>query len=525
MNCRCSVLRLGAAFAKALVLAAVLLVASVGMASAEMPGGPPVFNSCQNDVGGANDPSGDGQKDLTKFCIEPGTENFELWTKWNWDETTLTGSGQSGDACSLYDTDDDGNVNRAVCVSWDDGTRLRAVRVFACAKDTRPDNCDDATLLNHCSSDASAPCMQDSDCTVGATCQLYSPSTGLAVGTPGTRCTLTLASDDPFADDDSYPNDAQAICGVDLGDFEASEAKLVDACSYPSASTPSSASDCILAKQCTLDSQCNDGNTCTTDYCDTGLGLCRHTADTGEACEDGQFCTVNDACTSQGFCEGGGPKDCSASGDQCHDGTCDETSDSCTAGSAKPDGTTCGSGPAGECDLQDTCQAGLCVNNVKGSGVACGSSANDDCTNPDTCNGAGLCVPNNAADGINCGDAGTECTNQDTCLAGACHDNGYQGAGVACGSDSDTQCDNPDTCNGSGVCSINNAADGINCGDAGTECTNQDVCQAGVCQDSGYKPADTSCGLGWQHRVRQPRHLQRLWLLPEQQRGQRLQLR
>src|SRR5207244_2808610 len=98
------------------------------------------------------------------------------------------------------------------------------------------------------------------------------------------------------------------------------------------------------------------------------------------------------------------------------------------------------------------------------------------------------------ADGTTCGDAESACVNQDTCLAGACHDKGFKVAGTACGSASSNECDNPDTCDGSGSCQSNHKSDGTFCGDAGTACTNQDICLAGVCQDNGFKPAGIPCG-------------------------------
>jgi hypothetical protein len=39
-------------------------------------------------------------------------------------------------------------------------------------------------------------------------------------------------------------------------------------------------------------------------------------------------------------------------------------------------------------------------------------------------------------------------------------------------------------------------ADGTFCGDDGTECTNQDVCVNGDCQDNGFEPPDTPCDDG-----------------------------
>ena len=70
---------------------------------------------CTIDVDGANDPAGDGQKDITQFCQEAGTAPFELNVRWNWDEI-LHGTGTS-DACALFDTNADTFVDNAVCVT------------------------------------------------------------------------------------------------------------------------------------------------------------------------------------------------------------------------------------------------------------------------------------------------------------------------------------------------------------------------------------------------------------------------
>ena|SRR5947208_1617999 len=194
--------RIGKALAQGLFLFAFALVASPAAAQ-------PVFNSCQNDVDGPNDQP--NQKDLTKFCVEPGTGVFEIWTKWNWDEIVLSGNN-TGDACSLYDTDGDGNVNIAVCVTWDGTATLRAVRLFNCTGDSKPQNCDGAQLLNYCSNDATRPCLQNTDCVAPGQCVMHDMA-GNPDGQPKTTCTLSQSGDDPFLTDDAFPLDTQAVCG------------------------------------------------------------------------------------------------------------------------------------------------------------------------------------------------------------------------------------------------------------------------------------------------------------------------
>src|SRR5436309_3300661 len=118
-----------------------------------------------------------------------------------------------------------------------------------------------------------------------------------------TTCSVSQQATDPFPADDAYPMDTVATCSVALTDFGTStSATLIDACSYPSESPGSDPADCVLFKACTTSSQCDDGNSCTTDTCDTSIGACRHTT-TGATCNDGNVCTANDTCNSNGFCE------------------------------------------------------------------------------------------------------------------------------------------------------------------------------------------------------------------------------
>ncbi|NNJ47871.1 MAG: tandem-95 repeat protein, partial [Acidimicrobiia bacterium] len=177
------------------------------------------------DEGGANDPQGDGQKDLTQFTLDtaPGmADTWDIRVGWSWDETTTT---QTADACSLYDTDDDGLANYAVCVTIvgdpaEPGggakTAVQAAnspRIYECTADSRADRCAGDSLLS---------------------------------GPYATTCSVTSNDPvDPFSAGDDYPNDTTALCDVDFGDFPVA-VTLINACSYPSEQPNSSASDCVL---------------------------------------------------------------------------------------------------------------------------------------------------------------------------------------------------------------------------------------------------------------------------------------
>src|SRR5262249_7160702 len=114
------------------------------------------------------------------------------------------------------------------------------------------------------------------------------------------------------------------------------------------------------------------------------------------------------------------------------------------------------------------------------------SPANVPCTDSnecttDTCNPPTGCVFTPVANGTFCGDAGTQCTNQDLCQGGVCQDSGFQPNGTPCGSPADTNCDNPDTCNGAGFCQPNYEPNGFPCPD-GLACTTGDTCNGtGTC--------------------------------------------
>ncbi len=245
---------------------------------------------------------------------------------------------------------------------------------------------------------------------------------------------------------------------------------------------------------------CNDGNRCTADSCNPLTGLCAHDAEpAGMSCNGntGDVCDLTDRCDGAGTCV---PMQIA-------------------------DGTPC-SEVDSECDLQDTCQSGVCTDNgVLPAGVACGDPAIDTCDGADSCDGFGFCEANHLPDGSACGDAGSQCVNADSCIDGLCHDNGFPVAGTACGDASDSECTHPDSCNGSGLCLVNNEADGLACGDTGSACVNQDTCSNGQCADQGFVAAGAACGDASSGACDSADTLQRRRALPGEPRGRRLALR
>jgi hypothetical protein len=114
----------------------------------------------------------------------------------------------------------------------------------------------------------------------------------------------------------------------------------------------------LTITSCTSAAECDDGNPCTADTCDLGLG-CQHAA--GNA---GAVCRVSTGtCDVAEICTGLSPI--------------------CPSDQHQPNGTTCSDGDA--CTIADTCQGGLCA---PGAPLVCNDS--NACTN-DVCSG-GACV-------------------------------------------------------------------------------------------------------------------------------------
>ncbi len=195
-----------------LVLASVLLLGVQALApvSAFVPtaSAAPI---CVVDTAGANDEP--GQKDLTKLCVDYAGVPTTVATTWNWDETGTSGANTL-DACNLFDNDNNGNIDYAVCVTTqNDPAELQAISTYSCG-DAKPDRC----------TTPSAP-----------------------VSTSG--CTVSQVNTDPFPSGSSSPKDTQGSCTVQLSTVGGAAAKLIDVCSYPSGQPNSDPSDCVIARE------------------------------------------------------------------------------------------------------------------------------------------------------------------------------------------------------------------------------------------------------------------------------------
>jgi hypothetical protein len=173
-----------------------------------------------------------GQKDLNFFTFDFSGGSTVLIT-WGWDDTAWSGNN-SGDACSLIDTDGDGKANYSYCVTVQNGPPAQFVagRMYSCG-DKKTDRCaQPVVLLTNVQSTASVgtgadpfgthgtPDHFDPDHLVGNTCGT----------TPG-----------------CYTTDTVAMVSLSLGDTSSTNAKVLNVCSYPSQEPNSDPSECVIA--------------------------------------------------------------------------------------------------------------------------------------------------------------------------------------------------------------------------------------------------------------------------------------
>ncbi|MBI5913715.1 hypothetical protein HY839_04755 [Candidatus Azambacteria bacterium] len=263
------------------------------------------------------------------------------------------------------------------------------------------------------------------------------------------------------------------------------------------------------------DGSCDDGNACTTDYCNPyfygGQGGCAHPQAAGEnscgtdgcvfkqpmclnyavntqtcgdflksfaghVCDDGNACTSGDACgidpADNAFkCVGGAAPDCDDK-NPCTDDSCDVVKGCVTL----PNAATCDDG--NPCTTGDTCGGGKCV--VAQKVCDDGNPCTDDSCDTQT----GNCVfANNAA---TCDD-GNACTSE-KCEGGLCTKKS-----ISC--DDGSGCTD-DSCDPAiGCVHVNNVA----ACDDGNACTMPDACSGGVCMgqvvncDDKNPCSDDSC--------------------------------
>ena len=221
-------------------------------ASLILAGGLLLFAGCDGDIWGPDDPEPGAETNgipltsshflfLPPVCDDAGPNDVpeqsdlncfsradnipgSLGVQWSWDAIDQwTGTGQTGDACGLFDTDGDGNANLAVCAQITnnaEGTEVIQLpgvgeaTAYECS-DKKPDRCSkQVTLLSN-------------------------------IG--NTACTVNVGNElAPWPGDDT-PYDVLAECDLDLAALPAtSNTNLLNVCSFPSGEPNSNPFDCVI---------------------------------------------------------------------------------------------------------------------------------------------------------------------------------------------------------------------------------------------------------------------------------------
>ena len=174
------------------------------------------------DDGGADDLP--GQKDLNFLTIDYTPATPDIAVTWGWDDTQWSGNN-TGDACTLFDTDSDGFANYSLCITVNQNGTYNSTRLYSCTADNRSDRCGGPTQITTLASTGNAS-VQNAD-PFGTTGRANNDcSTGGATG-----CLI---------------KDTVASLTVKLSDFGGSAAKLINVCSYPSQEPNSDPSDCVI---------------------------------------------------------------------------------------------------------------------------------------------------------------------------------------------------------------------------------------------------------------------------------------
>ncbi|MBO6936269.1 MAG: hypothetical protein JJ863_14940 [Deltaproteobacteria bacterium] len=333
----------------------------------------------------------------------------------------------------------------------------------------------------------SSGCTMDSDCADAFPCTVNT-------------CDDTTGTCQPPTFDDSVCDDANP-CTADTCGTAGCQNSLVadgtDCSGVGGAAGTCSAGTCITG--CTTDAECDDGVSCTTDTCDTGIGACSNLPDDG-ACDDGVACTV-DSCSAATGCTAMPMNSACDDGIGCTSDSCDaaagcvftpvdmacDDSVDCTIDVCSETSDCSRTPDNSECDDMNSCTANTCdmtggcgTTNVAG-GTPCvdGAGANGLCDGSGTCQVA--CTTDaDCADADMCNGAETCDTSDGTCVAGTapdCDD------GVGCTDDS---------CVTATGCS--NVANDANCND-GNPCTTGSCDMTGDCAQANVADT-TACTVG-----------------------------
>jgi len=194
------------------------------------------------------------QSDVNYMGFNKDAADYAL-VSWSWDDTNYPGKN-SGDGCSLWDLNKNGNADFALCVSVQtDPVTLQvsqtSTQLFACA-DTRfltcPQEC------NGCQPGYTVSTLNHSN--------MYPTATGTVGTVLKSYCWVDFMPD-PFVNYSShvinaqnYTTDTRATCKLYYDELKKGvypngaimpgDPQLINVCSYPSASPTSNQKDCVV---------------------------------------------------------------------------------------------------------------------------------------------------------------------------------------------------------------------------------------------------------------------------------------
>ena len=189
------------------------------------------------DTGGPNDQP--GQVDLTQMGRRDDDATF-FKLLWSWDSISAwTGTGQTGDACALFDTNNNQKIDYAVCV------RVANPNANPAIVNILPAAADKPAYLWKCTDGKNDRCTQP-------TAQTGTYTVGQVLAGPWNNATTSGAGNlildaDPFPAGESYQNDSVVEVWINKSVISGPE-NLVNVCSYPSAGSGGNNNpfDCIL---------------------------------------------------------------------------------------------------------------------------------------------------------------------------------------------------------------------------------------------------------------------------------------
>ena len=179
-----------------------------------------------------------GQKDLSFLTIDYGLPgSSRIVTTWGWDDTAWTG-GNTGDACTLFDVNSDGDADYSLCVTIGGSPAVyQSTRMYRCGPapaffGARSDRCSQPTLVT-------TPAITSSG-SLTTPSHNSDPFAAVAAHGQGNTCGSKTGSFPCVADD------TVAALVVQLSDINNQAAKLINICSYPSQEPNSNPSDCVV---------------------------------------------------------------------------------------------------------------------------------------------------------------------------------------------------------------------------------------------------------------------------------------